>query len=138
MTTSIKTCFKCGDEKPLLDFYRHPEMADGYLNKCKECTKSDVAANRNSNLDAVRAYDRRRGSRKTNADLRKYRFYNPEKNAAHAAVARAKKKGYLAAAPCMICGREDVHAHHDNYNRPLEISWLCPVHHFERHKSLGW
>lgn len=27
MTTSIKTCFKCGAVRPLTDFYRHPAMA---------------------------------------------------------------------------------------------------------------
>lgn len=37
----IKTCFKCGIEKSLDDFYRHNEMSDGHLNKCKECSKKD-------------------------------------------------------------------------------------------------
>jgi len=37
-----KVCFKCGIKKDLNDFYVHPRMGDGHLNKCKECTKSDV------------------------------------------------------------------------------------------------
>lgn len=39
----MKTCFKCNTEKELDEFYKHPMMADGHLNKCKVCTRSDNA-----------------------------------------------------------------------------------------------
>jgi len=36
-----KTCFKCGDLKPISDYYKHKGMSDGHLNKCKLCTRKD-------------------------------------------------------------------------------------------------
>jgi hypothetical protein len=34
-----KKCIRCGNDKELEEFYAHPKMRDGHLNKCKKCCK---------------------------------------------------------------------------------------------------
>ena len=58
-------------------------------------------------------------------------------------VLKAISKGVLIPEPCEVCGifgkdekgKRMVHAHHDNYNKPLEVRWLCQKHHMEWHKN---
>jgi hypothetical protein len=67
----------------------------------------------------------------------KWKAANPEKFAAHKAVEYAVRIGTLVRQPCERCGATGlIHAHHDDYSRTLEVIWLCPVHHRERHREL--
>ena len=146
----MKRCFKCLCEKPLEDFYAHAKMADGRLNKCKDCTKKDVIQHRLENLERIRAYDRMRGSmphriaaraeyRTTDAyaeshsaAVRRWETKFPERKRASSAVSSALRSGKLKRSPCMLCG-EKAQAHHPDYSTPLLVVWLCPKHHAESH-----
>jgi hypothetical protein len=112
-------------------------MADGYLGKCKDCTKVDVKSNRKMNIDYYREYDRNRGNRQTKEYKLEYRFKFPGAYKAKTMVNNAIRDKKLFKEPCEICGYEPSHAHHDDYLKPLNIRWLCPVHHSQWHKEHG-
>jgi hypothetical protein len=133
----MKSCFKCEEEKPLAEYYRHKRMADGHLNKCKVCTKEDVAKHRASNLEKIRAYDRARGNRQPVTYLAEYAKANPEKRAAHVAVGNAVRDGKLIKPDqCSECDSTfHIEGHHDDYSKPLEVRWLCSACHKQHHAN---
>lgn len=51
------------------------------------------------------------------------------------AVGHAIRDGKLTRQPCEICGEEPAEAHHDDYNFPLKIRWLCKNCHAEWHRN---
>lgn len=132
----MKTCFKCGVQKPLSEFYKHSDMADGHLNKCKDCTKSDVSSNYADNRKQYSDYEKsrfQRPERKAYAAKaqQKHRALNPEKYKARTAVSNALRSGKLKREPCVMCGNVKSQAHHEDYSKPLEVEWLC----FECHRE---
>jgi ribosomal protein S27AE len=134
----MKECFKCNQVKPLSEFYAHPQMADGHLNKCKECNKADVRQNYVAKRLAYAAYyQAREQTARRKEQVRRYaensRKLSPEKYAAHTAVGNAVLDGRLKRQPCEVCGAEKVEAHHDDYSKPLDVRWLCFKHHREVH-----
>ena len=38
--------------------------------------------------------------------------------------------------PCEVCGTAKTHGHHDDYDKPLTVRWLCGPHHRELHTQL--
>lgn len=48
----------------------------------------------------------------------------------------AIRDGKLTKESCGICGREDSQAHHRDYDKPLEVEWLCVKCHWDEHKII--
>lgn len=149
----MKVCFKCNMSKPIDEFYKHKKTADGYLNKCKDCTRFDVNKHRKENIEKVRAYDRNRLNKAERAKqsheyhktekgksvrfiaTRNYRNSNPERYRANTAVSNAIRDGRLIRPnECSCCGvRCKPHGHHNNYSKPLDVVWYCNKCHNQYH-----
>ena len=58
---------------------------------------------------------------------------NRNKRIAHNKLNGAIRSGSIKAKKC-FCG-EKAHAHHPDYSKPLDVIWLCPKHHKEKHRK---
>ena len=128
------------------------------LSKCKSCVKADVRSNRAANAEYYRAYDRKRyrdsperkamarasaqteaGQRSRAASAARIKAENPEKFKARSAVSNAIRDGRLArGSECYFCGAGDrLQAHHEDYDHPLDVVWLCAGCHGKLHTIKG-
>ena len=124
-------CTKCGAEKPLSDYYANDRT-------CKICRCAMVRARRKEN-PKVQEYDRKRGNRQSPEYLKEYRARYPKKYTAHNAVNNALRDNRLTRVDnCVECASDfAVEAHHDDYDQPLNVRWLCAVCHKRWHAEHG-
>ncbi len=135
-------CTKCHQEKSADSFYKNHRLKSGLTYACKECTKSQVKANRLANLDRIREYDRERAKqphriRNAVEATRRWRAEDSRRSKAHVAVARAIRNGTIEKSPCCRCNSDNSYAHHESYDHPLVVVWLCQPCHKQRHKEMA-
>lgn len=130
-------CRGCAQTKPGTDFYPYQP------GECKACTCARVRKNRADKIEQYRAFDRaryKRPERRAYTDGRSvgYIATHPKARAAHSAVGNALRDRRLVKQPCEVCGgKVAVHAHHDDYDKPLAVRWLCVPHHSAWHQKNG-
>lgn len=54
--------------------------------------------------------------------------------AARARARQSKKRGSILEKPCLVCGAGNAQMHHVDYDRPLDVVWLCDGHHKGWHR----
>lgn len=69
--------------------------------------------------------------RRAKASRDKYKHESRARNI----VSRAIHDGKLLRQPCCICGDSKTDAHHDDYNKPLDVRWMCRRCHIKWHKE---
>jgi hypothetical protein len=131
-----KRCSDCGKEKPIQEFSKSKKSADGCGWRCRPCSIARSRRWRKENADKVR--ERNRGNSKRVQYAKDWRKRNPKQYAAHCALRSAVRYGKISKpARCERCGRDaeppEIHGHHHDYDKPLEVEWLCRACHDEAH-----
>jgi len=139
-------CKICGETDPV-KFYA---SIRGY---CKEHWKERVRQNRASNKAHYQEFDRRRdqlphrkamkrayaatdaGKAAGNRAKKAWNKRNPVKRQANNMVNNAIRDGKLSKGSCECCGSTQVHGHHEDYAKPLEVNWLCAACHKWWHQN---
>ena len=135
----VTVCRVCGAGKPSTEFYARQLRKDGLVGECRECTKARVRLRARTD-PKVREYDRIRAKTpERKAQSRQFtvqwRSRNDAAHKAHTAVSNAIRDGRLHKEACLFCEGQEVHAHHRDYAKPLEVIWLCPKCHHRLHAN---
>jgi hypothetical protein len=136
MKQGYKRCSRCGEEKPVEGFHRCNHSHDGRKRECRECARERVRIYREKNRERLLVEQRasyRASREQTLAYQQRYRTEHPERKRVRGAVERAVRSGKLQRQPCQVCGVEPAEAHHPNYDRALDVQWLCRSHHRQIH-----
>lgn len=154
-----KRCYKCGETKPRSKFNKNSARWDGVHSSCAACQKQRRMAIRRDPVLSVKHLEQARRQQsnrskedKLQASRRRLRRYsdgkvNPRQLNVNARLRTAVYSGkIIKPSTCQSCGCSGViHGHHENYDRPYDVLWLCvrchaDVHRdfeFPRHTELG-
>ena len=149
----MKKCYGCKTVKERNAFAKHKGKLDGLQTRCRECAKKYSELYRVKNKEKVKAnsdlWYQNNKERKKESTCR-WRKANPEKvkaisakqvknspekvsarNELHKAMLRGVITKPLCCSECWATGI--IHGHHPDYDKPLEVVWLCPQCHSDLH-----
>jgi hypothetical protein len=137
--SALKTCSRCREAKPLSDFGPNRTRHDGVQAYCRGCARAVCQEHRRAHPEMALANTRRNAPHRDGKRANHlYAHRAPHAISAHQAVCKALKSGKLVRpARCSRCpNTERLHAHHDDYTRKLDVTWLCTRCHHARHAEL--
>ena len=122
-----KLCRCCQEVKDVSEFYNDSGRRDGKTWACKSCNKEKMREWRAT----------KRGKEMHLDQQRRYRNKNRVKKRVHDKTLYEIERGrLLRPSKCSVC---NIHctpiAHHDDYTKPLEVTWLCTQCHSNVHRK---
>lgn len=127
----MKKCTRCGIEKSVSEFQKRKASKDGLTASCKEClSKYDKSrAKLAHRVKAREEYHKTDNYKISHYEaVKKYRINNRDKFLANSKLKYAIKSGKIVKYKiCSICGKTDcnIHGHHYDYSKPLDVVWCC-------------
>ena len=131
----MRHCPDCDTTKPLDDFY----VKDGKPRAvCKPCWRERSKAYNRTHRERLAENKRRWNEAHPEAAKRRRKTWR----ANHLEQAKVQRKLLWAVesgqikrpSRCERCSAEGhLHAHHDDYLKPYDVRWLCPVCHMAEH-----
>ena len=134
-------CSKCHMWLPNTEYYIDTRTGNGLKGQCRRChTKGNIATRNPDNARRInREYMARTRVKKPDEVRARDRLRPPappEKVIARSKLNVAVKGGKLEKPiECSKCGSpRRINGHHPDYEKPLEVKWLCPLCHAEVHR----
>lgn len=133
----MKTCKTCNKNKLVTEFSKHPLTKDRMQPNCKSCVhdyNQEYKLSGKRRQTYVKYYNTEVGKESKRKQRISYKKRNPIKHKCRWIVWNGIKLGSINRPNnCSQCNEFCIpEAHHKDYNKPLEIEWLCKECHMER------
>lgn len=138
----IKKCKICEQIKTISKYYKMViskkgiQLYDSYCQDCRlDYSKNWVNENREHVNKTHREYADKNRPKLAEYKAR-HRKLHPDRAKARNAITMKLAKLRLTPLPCATCQATPTQAHHKDYSKPLEVTWLCRKHHLEAHNKV--
>ena len=143
-----KFCTVCNTYKLLESFSKHSDgCKQGLRSQCKSCcadknkiwydekVKDPDFIEKQRQKYSVQNLKRDQKTEYNSEKYLRYKEKNKDRLIARDKVHKAIDAGKIFKKPCEKCGNIKSEAHHEDYTKPLDVIWLCRIHHAEIHRK---
>lgn len=133
--SGLKKCSCCITTMPLEEFYRDKSSKDGRGHRCKKCDRKRSSEYQGKHREERLLYCKNwYKNNREKADALEKKHRSSFEGKARRKVIEAVSCGKLIKPQhCENCGtrteKEKLHGHHEDYNKALDVIWLCPKCH---------
>lgn len=122
-----RPCNLCKELCLASDFAKEKRNNDGLRYHCRKCR--NAYSYKSLRLHSLERY----------AKQKKWREQQPIMYRANTKVGNDVRLGKLTKSPCIVCKKlfkreREAQAHHCDYTKSTEVTWLCPSHHKAWHR----